>query len=141
MTQGTSAEKSTRAKEIVEQRVIRSPISGVVVEQRAYPGEFVYENPIVTIAQLDPLRVEAILPARFFGQIERGMLATIVPEINAKTPLSGEISSVDRLIDTASGTFSVHLELANPDHTIPSGQRCTVGFQAAKLSEAVAARQ
>ena len=55
-----------RARQIVEQRVIRSPISGVVVEQRAYPGEFVYENPVVTIAQLDPLRIEAILPARFF---------------------------------------------------------------------------
>jgi RND family efflux transporter MFP subunit len=130
-----------RAKEIVEQRVIRSPISGVVVEQRAYPGEFVYENPIVTIAQINPLRVEAILPASFFGQFKQGMLATIVPEIHAETSLSGEISSVDRLIDIASGTFSVYLELDNPDNTIPGGQRCTVGFQAAELGEAVAATQ
>ena len=118
-----------RAKQLVEQRIIRSPISGVVVEQRAYPGEFVYENPIVTIAQLDPLKVEAILPAHLFGQIKIGMIANIDPEIQSAQPMTGVISSVDRLIDAASGTFSVHLELANPDNSIPGGQRCEVAFQ------------
>lgn len=118
-----------RAQQIVEQRVIRSPISGVVVEVLAYPGEFVYENPIVSIAQLDPLQVEAILPARLFGQISRGMLANVEPEIMSAEPLAGAISSVDRLIDAASGTFSVHLELANPNNEIPGGQRCTLDFQ------------
>ncbi len=127
-----------RAKEIVEQRVIRSPISGVVVEQRAYPGEFVYENPVVTIAQINPLRVEAILPARFFGQIKPGMQASIVPEIHSEQLLSGEIAAVDRLIDAASGTFSVHLELENPDNTIPGGQRCTVDFRPADSTEKIA---
>lgn len=118
-----------RARQIVEQRVIRSPISGVVVELLAYPGEFVYENPIVSIAQLDPLQVEAILPARLFGQVTKGMLASVEPEIMSAEPLAGVISSVDRLIDAASGTFSVHLELANPDNDIPGGQRCTLDFR------------
>lgn len=119
----------TRSKAVVERRVIRSPISGVIVEQRAYPGEFVNENPIVTIAQIDPLKVEAILPAKFFGQFKVGMQASVIPEINPDNHLEGTISAVDRLIDTASGTFSVHLELDNPDNTIPAGQRCSVAFQ------------
>ncbi len=117
-----------RAQEIVEQRIIRSPIPGVVVELRAFPGEFVYENPIVTIAQIDPLRVEAILPAAFFGQVKAGMHASIVPEINSDELLDSEISTVDRIIDTASGTFTVNLVLPNPNNDIPGGQRCTVEF-------------
>lgn len=120
-----------RAQELVEQRIIRSPISGVVTELRAFPGEFVYENPVVTIAQLDPLRVEAILPARYFGLIDNTMLAEVEPEIMTKYPLESVISSIDRLIDTASGTFLVRLELANADHSIPGGQRCTVRFRSA----------
>jgi RND family efflux transporter MFP subunit len=128
------AQDFQRAQEIVEQRVIRSPISGVVVELRAYPGEFVYENPIVTVAQIDPLRVEAILPARFFGRVQAGMLAHIAPEIRADQTLEGVVSGVDRLIDSASGTFSVHLELANPGNTIPGGQSCTVAFEAVELN-------
>ncbi|MFK7795776.1 MAG: efflux RND transporter periplasmic adaptor subunit [Gammaproteobacteria bacterium] len=120
-----------RDKSVVEQHVIRSPISGVVVEQLAYPGEFVYENPIMVIAQLDPLSVEAILPTFLFGQVEEGMQADVIPEINTENLLKGKISTVDRLIDTASGTFSVYLELANPSNTIPAGQRCTIEFQRA----------
>lgn len=117
-----------RAREIVEQRIVRSPISGVVVEVRAYPGEFVFENPIVAVAQIDPLRVEAILPARFFGLMNEQMIASIEPEIQSTAPLSGVVSSVDRLIDAASGTFSVYLELPNSDNRTPAGQRCTVTF-------------
>ena len=35
---------------------------------------------------------------------------------------------IDRVIDAASGTFSVFLELPNPEHTIPGGLRCRVRF-------------
>lgn len=130
------AQEFERAQQIVEQRIIRSPISGVVVELRAYPGEFVYENPIVTVAQIDPLRVEAILPARYFGQVRAGMHAQVVPEILSDQPLSSPVLGADRLIDAASGTFGVHLELANPDHSIPGGQRCTVTFEEPAVSGA-----
>lgn len=117
-----------RAKEIAEQRVIRSPISGVVVEVRAFPGEFVFQNPIVAIAQIDPLKVEAIVPARYFGAIQEGMLASIEPEIQAAGGLTGVVSRVDRLIDAPSGTFSVHLELPNAENRTPAGQRCSISF-------------
>ncbi len=113
-----------RARELVEQRIIRSPISGVVAELRAFPGEFVYENPIVSVAQIDPLQVEAILPARYFGLVKPGMIVEISPEIETVGSLNGEVASVDRLIDAASGTFSVHVELPNGDNATPAGQRC-----------------
>ena len=117
-----------RARQILEQHTIRSPISGVVVEQRAFPGEFVYENPVMTIAQLDPLSVEAILPARYFGLVSKGMTAVISPEIDITGSMRVKITGTDRLIDAASGTFSVHLNLPNPDSKIPGGQRCTLTF-------------
>jgi len=110
-----------RARQILEQHTIRSPISGVVVEQRAYPGEFIYENPVLTIAQIDPLKVEAILPARYFGQVSKGMTAVISPEIDSSESMRVEITGTDR-------TFSVHLSLPNPESKIPGGQRCTLNF-------------
>lgn len=117
-----------RAREAVEQHVIRSPITGVVVEQIAFPGEFVYDNPIAIVAQVDPLKVEAILPARFFGGVRIGLSSTIWPEIDNSGPIDVNIASVDQIIDSASGTFSVHLEVPNPDNGIPGGQRCRLAF-------------
>jgi RND family efflux transporter MFP subunit len=118
-----------RAEEVLAQRTIRSPVDGVVVAHTAFPGEFVYENPIMTIAQLDPLRVEVILPARMFGQFKPGDKAEVHPEIGAGTALLAEVEVVDRLLDTRSGTFGVRLRLPNPDFAIPGGQKCQLQFQ------------
>jgi RND family efflux transporter MFP subunit len=118
------------AKQVVKRRTIRSPISGVVVELRAFPGEFVYENPIMTIAQINPLRVEDILPVELFGKLKEGMRAEVFPEVAAGNMFDAEVSVVDRLIDTGSSTFGARLELLNAEHQIPGGQRCELAFLA-----------
>jgi hypothetical protein len=38
------------------------------------------------------------------------------------------VKVVDRIVDAASGTFGVRLELPNRKQTIPSGVRCRVQF-------------
>ena len=117
-----------RAEELLAQRTIRSPVNGVVVEQRAFPGEFVYENPVMTIAQLDPLRVEVILPARYFGQFSADDVALVYPEIGEQRPLIAEVDVIDRMLDNRSGTFGIRLALPNPDLAIPGGQKCRLEF-------------
>lgn len=116
------------ASQVVKRRTIRSPISGVVVEVRAFPGEFVYENPIMTIAQINPLRVEVILPVELFGELKEGMRAEVFPEVADGVKYAAEVSVVDRLIDTGSSTFGARLELLNAEHQIPGGQRCELAF-------------
>jgi hypothetical protein len=39
------------------------------------------------------------------------------------------VKVIDRLLDAASGTFGVRLELANRQHRIPAGIRCSARFQ------------
>lgn len=119
----------TRAKELLDQRTIRSPVNGVVVEHKAFAGEFVYENPVMTIAQLNPLRIEVVLPARIFGKFAPGDTAVVYPEVGTTEPLLAEVSVVDRMLDTRSGTYGVRLTLSNPDLAIPSGQKCRLEFK------------
>jgi RND family efflux transporter MFP subunit len=117
-----------QALEILERRTIRSPVSGYVVERRMSPGEVVDEETILTVAQVDPLRVEVIAPSTLYGQIEVGMKAEVHPELPPGAIYQAEVTLVDRVIDAASGTFGVRLDLANPDHLIPGGLRCRVRF-------------
>jgi RND family efflux transporter MFP subunit len=116
------------AKEVVDRRTIVSPIDGVVVEPHAFPGEFVYDNPIVKIAQIDPLRVEVLIPSDYYGELKPGMSARIYPELGDGKGFAAEVAIVDRMIDTGSSTFGTQLELPNPDHMIPSGQKCEIVF-------------
>ncbi|MDJ0848648.1 MAG: efflux RND transporter periplasmic adaptor subunit [Myxococcota bacterium] len=110
-------------------RSIRSPISGYVVERRMGRGEVVVEEDTVfRMAQVDPLRVEAILPSDWFGRVRPGDPAEVVPEGSHDRAHTAEVEIVDPVIDGASGTFGVLLRLPNPDRTLPAGLRCEVAF-------------
>ncbi len=113
-----------QAQAILARRTIRSPISGFVVARLMAPGEVVDEQTILTIAQIDPLRVEVILPTHLFGSVSVGDRVEIVPEPPLDQPRIAEVALVDRVLDGASGTFGVRLLLANPDHDLPGGLLC-----------------
>jgi len=109
-------------------RTIRSPVNGVVVERFMHPGEFPKQEKILKIAQIDPLRVEVYAPVALLGKIAVGTTAYVKPE----APLTGEyaakVTVVDRVVDAASGTFGVRLELPNHDLKLPAGLKCFVRF-------------
>lgn len=123
-----------QAKANLNFRQIRSPIDGVVVKLYSTPGEFVEKNPIIQLAQLDPLRIEVVSPVSNYGKIVKGMKAKIVPELGAYQNLVAEVTVVDKVIDAASGTFRVRLELANKNHIIPGGIKCEAHFFTADAS-------
>ena len=118
-----------QAQRRLEQRELRSPIRGVVVERLVAPGESVDDRPVFQLAQLDPLNVEVIVPVSDYGVIQPGMTVEVIPE----APLDNqryraEVKIIDRVVDAASGTFGVRLELPNPDYRLPAGLRCRVEF-------------
>lgn len=117
-----------RAMELVEQKIIRSTIDGFVVNKYKSEGEFVEDQPILRVVQLDPLNIEAIIPMKYFGLIQLGMLAEVYPEVVASELHEARVIVVDRVGDAASGTFGVRLEMENPDFKIPAGLKCEVKF-------------
>ena len=117
-----------RTSEVLERLTIRSPITGVVVERFLSPGEFVEEQPIFKIAQIDPLNVEAIVPVELFGSIRVGMQAQVRPEAPVEGVYTAKVKIVDQVIDAASGTFGVRLEIPNPKYKLPAGLKCKIIF-------------
>ena len=120
-----------RAEALLAQRVIRSPIDGVVVEHHAFVGEYVQDNPVMTVAQLDPLRVEVVLPLSEFGKYAVGDTAVVQPELGGPW-VQGVVDVVDSLLDASSGTFGVRLLLDNSNGDLVAGQKCEVTIKAAK---------
>jgi RND family efflux transporter MFP subunit len=122
----------SRAAASLEMRTIRSPFNGVVVEVLLRPGELAatatVKNPVMKLAEIDPLHVEVVLPSKVFGSIRRGQLGTVQPEAPVQGTYRSTVTVVDRVVDAASGTFGVRLELANPRGKLPPGMRCRVRF-------------
>jgi RND family efflux transporter MFP subunit len=119
-----------RATELLQLRQLRSPLDGVVVKRFLHPGEFAATNvkePILKLAQINPLHVEVLLPAEQFRSIRVGAKASISAETGGPKR-EATVSVVDRVIDGASGTFGVRLVLPNADGAVPAGAKCTATF-------------
>lgn len=110
------------------QRETKSPISGVVVERYLEPGELVDDAPFIKIVSLDPLKAEVVMRAEYYGQIEKGMPVTLYPEGRFNKAYAGKVLRIDPLIDAASGTFAVRVEIPNKDQHLPAGLKCRVEF-------------
>ncbi len=121
-----------QAAKLLDQRIVRSPIDGVVTERVMAPGEFRANESshILTVAQLNPLHVEVFAPISQVNDVRIGDRATVFPE----NPIGGQykatVKIIDRVFDAASGTFGLRLELPNPGNKLPGGLRCRIDFDA-----------
>ncbi len=112
----------------LEMRNIRSTVDGVVVKRDLAAGEYVGDKPILTIAQIDPLNVEVVVPVRRYGSIVKGMFAEVRPEAPVGGTYTGRVVIVDRVVDAASGTFGIRVQVPNPSLGLPAGLKCRVRF-------------
>ena len=116
------------AIELMKLRTIRSTVDGVVVERKGAAGEYVGEDPFITVAKINPLNVEVIVPVAYFGTIKNGQFA----QVHLDEPVGGsyraKVVIIDRVIDAASSTFRVRLELPNQKLNLPAGIKCQVDF-------------
>lgn len=116
------------AKAELEQKTITSPINGIVTERYLMPGELVSDRAILQLAKIDPLLVEVLASANLFGQIKKGMAVEVKPDFPVNSSYKATVNTIDRIIDAASGSFTVRLELPNPDDKLIGGTKCIAIF-------------
>jgi RND family efflux transporter MFP subunit len=117
-----------RAEAVLAMRSIRSPVDGVVVELILSGGEYADPPQVMKIAQIDPLRVEVYAPVSLLGRIEVGSVGKVALEGPSRRSYTAPVVVVDGVVDAASGTFGVRLELPNEDREVLAGLSCKVQF-------------
>ena len=58
-----------------------------------------------------------------------GSIVDVMPEGPLGKTYQGQVKIVDRVVDAASGTFGIRIELNNDDLTLPAGLKCRVRFK------------
>lgn len=115
----TAAERSL--KNIKENTILVSPISGVVTARNYDPGDMTGAMPIVTVAQVNPLKIIINVPESDLSKIKKGMPAAITFDTYGDEIFNGHISMVSPTVDTNSRTFGVEISLQNTDGRILPG--------------------
>lgn len=104
-----------------ENAVLVSPVSGVVTARNYDPGDMTGSLPILTIAQVQPIKAVINVSESEYSLIHTGMSATLTFDTYGDTQFTGSISKIMPTIDTATRTFGVEISLPNADGRILPG--------------------
>ena len=121
-----------RQTEQARLRSLRSPMAAVVVDRLMHPGDLAGsgENAkaILKLADLSTLHVEVILPSAAWNRVRIGQAVDVRADLTGAVRLAAKVVAVDRVMDAASASFGVRLELPNPGLRMPAGVRCIAEF-------------
>lgn len=101
---------------------IRTPISGVVSERLIKLGNMVLPNQSVfRVAGLDPLIAVLHVPERQLGKLKVGLAAQLTVDACSTEPFTGRIKRISPVIDPATGTVKVTVEVRDPSRRLKPG--------------------
>ncbi|MEE9403843.1 MAG: efflux RND transporter periplasmic adaptor subunit [Algisphaera sp.] len=101
---------------------VLAPFTGRVLRIEAEAGaSLTQQDPILSLVALNPLEAEFHLPASAYGTLELNERYGLIRKQNEGPPIAAKLISIDPVIDPASQTFRVVLEIDNADELMPSG--------------------
>ncbi len=108
---------------------IRTPISGVVAERLIKVGNMVLPNQSVfRVAGLDPLIAILHVPERQLGKLRPGLTAQLLVDAGSTDPFTGRIKRISPVIDPATGTVKVTVEVRDPSRRLRPGMFARVNI-------------
>ncbi len=118
---------------LIERRMIRSPIDGLVVTVHRDQKEYVSpNNPIVvTVVQLDPLRATFRVPTAEVSSLHVGQTAPVLLN-DGNTRVTGTIDWIAPVTEAESGTVRVNILLDNHNQSLRSGVPCSLSLEGVK---------
>ncbi|WP_185020768.1 efflux RND transporter periplasmic adaptor subunit [Histidinibacterium lentulum] len=121
--------EAREAEARLRQKQLVAPMAGIVTDRALSVGERQQaQGPVLTLARIDALRVEAFPPISYVGSVTVGDTLTVLPEAPVDGAYPAVVTVVDQVFDAATGTFGIVLEIDNSDLSLPAGLRCELVF-------------
>lgn len=126
-----------RAREVQRDTTLTAPVSGHVVERNYDPGAMPGDAPVVVIADLRTLKLEAGVSELDAGKLRVGMPADVVVQARPGEHFRGEIAAIAPEVDARNRHFRIEIRVANADATLLSGMYATARIVTASANSGV----
>ncbi len=118
-----------------ENTQLRSPIDGVITGRYYNDGEMYSMTPsmtgrpaIVSVMQIQPVKILVNVPEMYFPRVKPGMESTITLDIYPNKEFKGKVHLVHPTIDPLTKTFTAEVEIPNQQMLIRPGMFARVKF-------------
>ncbi len=106
----------------LEKTIIRSPITGAVVERHVSVGEMVRKNDrVVTLVKTNPLRLRADVPERYALHVYIGRPLTFTIDAVVGKTFTGRIVRLSPALNTETRSLTLEAEIANRNNELRPG--------------------
>ena len=114
-----------RAREVQRDTTLTSPVAGHVVERNYDPGAMPGDLPVVVIADLRVLKLEAGVSELEAGRLKVGMPAEVVVQARPGEKYVGELAAIAPEVNERNRHFRVEIRVPNADAVLLSGMYAT----------------
>ena len=126
---------TTQYRQLVQNTQLISPVSGVVTARNYDNGDmYSSSNPILTIEQLNPVKLLVNISETFYRYITVGQDLDITLDAYPDESFTGTVSIVYPTIDETTHTFPVEVKVNNKDQKVRPGMfaRATITMENAE---------
>jgi RND family efflux transporter MFP subunit len=134
----------TTFKNLSENTQLLSPIDGIITGRYYNDGEMYSMAPsvtgkpaIVSVMQIQPVKVMVNVPEMYFPNVKLGLESTITMDIYPKREFKGKVYLIYPTVDPLTRTFSVEVEIPNPNLLLRPGMFARVKFGFGKMDRVV----
>jgi RND family efflux transporter MFP subunit len=126
-----------RAREVQKNATITSPVTGFVVERNYDAGAMPGEMPIVVVADLRQMKLEAGVSELEAGRLRQGMRARVAVQAKPGETFAGQLAAIAPEVDERNRHFKVEVRVPNEGRALLSGMYATARIVEATTANAV----
>ncbi len=117
----------TSMKNLQENTYLVSPISGIVTAKNYDNGDlFTGQLPVLTVMQINPLKVVVNVSETYFPKVRTGMGVDISFDAFPNQRFSGAVSKIYPTVDEMTRTFGVEIKMQNSGNKVRPGMYARV---------------
>ena len=104
-----------------ENTTLTSPVSGLVTARNYDPGDVAMQLPILTIANINPVKVMVNVSESFYSKVVKGMPVEVQADALGSEIFQGKVTLIHPTLDPGSHTFTVEVSVPNSDQRLRPG--------------------
>jgi RND family efflux transporter MFP subunit len=126
-----------RAREVQRDTTITSPVTGFVVERNYDAGAIPGDKPIVVVADLREMKLEAGVSEVEAGRLKPGMKAVIAVQAKPGETFFGQLAAISPEVDERNRHFKIDVRVPNGANALLSGMYATARIIEATSANAI----
>lgn len=126
-----------RAREVQRDATMTSPIAGFIVERNYDAGAIPGDKPVVVVADLRQMKLEAGVSELQAGRLRVGMKARVEVQARPGESFAGELAAIAPEVDERNRHFRIELHVPNDGRGLLSGMYATARIVEAAEAGAV----